>query len=50
MEGIAGAGAFSDGKYNITTEFGGWLQEIREDTLDYIEKADAILVELYPLF
>ena len=45
MEGIAGAGAFSDGKYNITTEFGGWLQDIREDTLEYIEKADAILVE-----
>lgn len=45
MEGIAGAGAFSDGKYNITTEFGGWLQEFREDTLAYIEKADAILVE-----
>ena len=45
MEGIAGAGAFSDGKYNITTEFGGWLQDIRDDTLDYIEKADAILVE-----
>jgi uncharacterized FAD-dependent dehydrogenase len=45
MEGIAGAGAFSDGKYNITTEFGGWLQDIRDDTLEYIEKADAILVE-----
>ena len=45
MEGIAGAGAFSDGKYNITTEFGGWLQDIREDTLEYIEKADKILVE-----
>jgi uncharacterized FAD-dependent dehydrogenase len=45
MEGVAGAGAFSDGKYNITTEFGGWLQDIREDTLAYIEKADAILVE-----
>ena len=45
MEGIAGAGAFSDGKYNITTEFGGWLQDIRDDTLDYIEKADKILVE-----
>ena len=45
MEGIAGAGAFSDGKYNITTEFGGWLQDIRDDTLQYIEKADAILVE-----
>ena len=23
MEGMAGAGAFSDGKYNITTEYGG---------------------------
>lgn len=45
MEGIAGAGAFSDGKYNITTEFGGWLQDIREDALEYIEKADSILVE-----
>ena len=45
MEGIAGAGAFSDGKYNITTEFGGWLQDIRDDTLSYIEKADSILVE-----
>ena len=45
MEGIAGAGAFSDGKYNITTEFGGWLQDIRDDALEYIEKADAILVE-----
>ncbi|MBE6819093.1 MAG: FAD-dependent oxidoreductase [Ruminococcaceae bacterium] len=27
MSGIAGAGAFSDGKFNITTEYGGWLQE-----------------------
>ena len=45
MEGIAGAGAFSDGKYNITTEFGGWLQDIRDDALEYIEKADSILVE-----
>ena len=45
MEGVAGAGAFSDGKYNITTEFGGWLQDIRDDALEYIEKADSILVE-----
>jgi len=46
MEGLAGAGAFSDGKYNITTEFGGWLQEIRdkEEVLSYIEYADKILV------
>ena len=47
MEGLAGAGAFSDGKYNITTEFGGWLQDIMgpEKVLDYIEQADKILVE-----
>ena len=47
MEGMAGAGAFSDGKYNITTEFGGWLQEIlpSDIVLDYIEQADSILVE-----
>ena len=25
MEGMAGAGAFSDGKYVISTEYGGWL-------------------------
>lgn len=47
MEGMAGAGAFSDGKYNITTEFGGWLQDIRppEEVLRYIEEADSILVK-----
>ena len=31
MRGFGGAGAFSDGKYNFTTEFGGWLS-------DYIPK------------
>lgn len=46
MQGMAGAGAFSDGKYNITTEFGGWLQDVvgPEVTTQYIEKADSILV------
>lgn len=46
MEGIAGAGAFSDGKYNITTEFGGWLNEIWSDSkvISYMEQADDILV------
>ena len=46
MEGLAGTGAFSDGKYNITTEFGGWLQDIMpsEDVLKYIEQADNILM------
>ena len=27
MQGFGGAGNFSDGKYNFTTEFGGWLNE-----------------------
>ncbi len=45
MEGMAGAGAFSDGKYNITAEYGGWLSEFMEEgeVLDYIEQADDIL-------
>ncbi|MBO7573927.1 MAG: NAD(P)-binding protein, partial [Bacilli bacterium] len=25
--GFGGAGAYSDGKFNITAEFGGWLQD-----------------------
>ena len=27
MCGFGGAGAFSDGKYNFTTAFGGWLTD-----------------------
>lgn len=47
MEGMAGAGAFSDGKYNITAEYGGWLPQFMEPqkVLDYIEQADAILMK-----
>ena len=46
MEGMAGAGAFSDGKYVISTEYGGWLPEIllEEVIIKYIEEADKILV------
>ncbi|MGI5967734.1 MAG: NAD(P)/FAD-dependent oxidoreductase, partial [Anaerotruncus rubiinfantis] len=46
MEGLAGAGAFSDGKYVISTEYGGWLTEFLPDetVIDYIEQADKILV------
>lgn len=46
MEGMAGAGAFSDGKYVISTEYGGWLTDFlpRETVIDYIEQADKILV------
>ena len=41
--GFGGAGAYSDGKFNITTEFGGWLTDyIDEDELlnviNYIDK------------
>ena len=47
MEGMAGAGAFSDGKYNITTEYGGWLPNVMDpkEVLDYIHQADDILVK-----
>ncbi|MEI6100928.1 MAG: NAD(P)-binding protein [Eubacteriales bacterium] len=46
MEGMAGAGAFSDGKYVISTEYGGWLTEFLppEQVLDYIEQADGLLM------
>lgn len=46
MEGLAGAGAFSDGKYIISHEYGGWLPEFLPDdtVVDYIEQADRILV------
>lgn len=46
MEGMAGAGAFSDGKYVITTEYGGWLSDFigPEKVIEYVEQADEILV------
>jgi len=47
MEGMAGAGAFSDGKYVISTEYGGWLTKFLKPNvvMDYIEAADKIMVE-----
>lgn len=46
MEGFGGCGSFSDGKYNFTTEFGGWLNEYisSETIMDLIEYMDSILV------
>ncbi len=46
MEGIAGAGAFSDGKYIISTEYGGWLPDFMpaSQVMEYIEQADSILM------
>lgn len=45
--GYAGAGAFSDGKYNLGTAYGGTLgEELGDDVaLDYILQADQILGE-----
>lgn len=47
MEGMAGAGAFSDGKYVISTEYGGWLTDFlpEKTVIDYIEQADRLLVD-----
>ncbi|HHV65885.1 MAG TPA: NAD(P)/FAD-dependent oxidoreductase [Peptococcaceae bacterium] len=47
MEGFGGCGSFSDGKYNFTTEFGGWLNEYisSEEVMDLIEYMDKILVK-----
>lgn len=44
MRGFGGAGAFSDGKYNFTTQFGGWLNEYIPDqqVLDLIDYVDRI--------
>lgn len=44
MRGFGGAGAFSDGKYNFTTEFGGWLNDFLPDqeVMDLIEYVDSI--------
>ena len=42
--GFGGAGAYSDGKFNITTEFGGWLTDYisDEELLDLINYVDQI--------
>jgi len=42
--GFGGSGAFSDGKYNITSEFGGWLTDYLgiDETLDLIKYVDSI--------
>lgn len=48
MRGFGGAGAFSDGKYNLTTEFGGWLHEYLDDVevMDLIRYVDKINLSL----
>ncbi|MCG7408142.1 NAD(P)/FAD-dependent oxidoreductase [Paenibacillus sp. ACRRX] len=45
--GFGGAGAYSDGKFNVTTEFGGWLTDYLAPTqvLDLIRYVDNINLE-----
>ena len=42
--GFGGAGAYSDGKFNITSEFGGWLNEYisEEELINLIKYVDSI--------
>lgn len=46
MRGFGGAGAFSDGKFNFTTKFGGWLNDYIPDdeVMDLIEYVDKVNV------
>lgn len=46
MSGWGGAGAFSDGKLTLTTEFGGWLSNYtsREELEALIEYVDSVYV------
>ncbi len=43
-DGFGGAGAYSDGKFNITTQFGGWLGDYLSDdeVMRLIKKVDDI--------
>ena len=44
MQGFGGAGAFSDGKYNITNQFGGSLHEYigKQQAIDLMRYVDGI--------
>ncbi|HIU63912.1 MAG TPA: NAD(P)/FAD-dependent oxidoreductase [Candidatus Avacidaminococcus intestinavium] len=44
MRGFGGAGAFSDGKFNFTTEFGGWLNEYipEKEVIELIDYVDEL--------
>ena len=48
--GIAGAGAFSDGKFNLGTAYGGTLGEElgEENAFDYINAVDNMLTDFNP--
>ncbi len=45
--GFGGAGAYSDGKYNITTEYGGWMLDYmdEEKLMELINYVDSVNLE-----
>lgn len=45
MNGYGGAGTLSDGKYNITTNFGGQIHEFlgKDDSIELMEYVDSVL-------
>lgn len=45
--GFGGAGAYSDGKFNVTTEFGGWLTDYMapSEVMELIRYVDSINLE-----
>jgi uncharacterized FAD-dependent dehydrogenase len=47
MNGFGGAGAFSDGKYNFTTSFGGWLTDYLDENyiMELIEYIDSVNID-----
>jgi len=47
MNGFGGAGAYSDGKFNFTTQFGGWLGEYlpEAEIMQLFEYVDSINVK-----
>ncbi|NLK68743.1 MAG: NAD(P)/FAD-dependent oxidoreductase [Clostridiaceae bacterium] len=47
MNGFGGAGAFSDGKYNFTTSFGGWLTDYLDEDyiMELIEYIDSVNID-----
>ena len=46
MRGFGGAGAYSDGKFNFTTKFGGWLNDYLTDdkVMELINYVDSVNV------
>ncbi len=47
MCGFGGAGAFSDGKFNFTTAFGGWLTDFldQREVMELIDYVDGLNVK-----